>query len=83
MVVLEKIKDLDSIEGVAKLICRIMDKPIECDENSFDISTSIGIAVFPNDADDIIHLIKYADEAMYAVKHTSEKSVYKLHNSEA
>ena len=81
MLVLTRIQDKSIIEGVAQLICRSIDKPIKCGENSFDLSTSIGISVFPDDADDIVHLIKYADEAMYAVKHTSEKSVYLFHSN--
>ena len=80
MVVLSGIKDLSLVESVAEIICRSIDRPIVCGKDTFDISTSIGISVFPDDADNIIHLVKYADEAMYAVKHTGEKSVYKLHS---
>ena len=80
MVVLSGIKDMSLVESVAEIICRSIDRPIVCGKDTFDISTSIGISVFPDDADNIIHLVKYADEAMYAVKHTGEKSVYKLHS---
>ena len=83
MIILDHITDLDSVKRVAELIGNSIDKPIKCGDKSFLISTSIGIAQFPKDADDIQHLVKYADEAMYSIKHTSEKSVYKLHNSEA
>ena len=47
--------------------------------HTFNISASIGIAEIPSDTNDIEDLYKKADDALYTVKHTSEKSSYLLY----
>ncbi|SEQ78295.1 diguanylate cyclase (GGDEF) domain-containing protein [Lachnospiraceae bacterium NE2001] len=76
-----------AVRGVGDIICKAMDEPIEATLNTesgetkthtFQISASIGIAQIPGDTDNITDLYKMADEALYTVKHTSEKSSYLL-----
>lgn len=43
------------------------------------VTASIGIAIYPNDATDAEHLIKYADTAMYKAKETG-KNGYQFYN---
>ena len=66
-----------------------MDAPIEAtvvtEENetkshTFQIAASIGIAIIPHDTNDIEELYKKADDALYTVKHTSEKSSYLMYS---
>ena len=50
---------------------RILDALVfNINKNSFTvtISASIGIAIFPDDSEQPLHLLKYADEAMYKAK---------------
>ena len=50
---------------------RILDAlAFNIDKNGFTvtISASIGIAIFPDDSEQPLHLLKYADEAMYKAK---------------
>lgn len=50
---------------------RILDAlAFDINKNSFTvtISASIGIAIFPDDSEQPLHLLKYADEAMYKAK---------------
>jgi len=56
------------IESLALRIVRAVDEPLLIDGFEQFVTTSIGIAVFPNDGDDADTLIKHADVAMYRAK---------------
>ena len=68
MVIVEENTDLTTSQTVAKKIIEAMQQPIELGESKLMISTSIGIAIYPNDAKNAQDLIKNADMAMYAAK---------------
>jgi diguanylate cyclase (GGDEF)-like protein/PAS domain S-box-containing protein len=53
---------------VAQAIVDSLAKPFNLDENSARISASIGIAIYPRDADNQESLIECADQAMYTAK---------------
>ncbi|MGA2526928.1 MAG: PAS domain S-box protein [Smithellaceae bacterium] len=57
----------DSIE-VAEIILSSFQQPFTCDDNKITSSVSIGIAIYPDDCEDIDSLLKNADMAMYYVK---------------
>ncbi|MCR5213976.1 MAG: GGDEF domain-containing protein [Eubacterium sp.] len=74
-----------AVNGMGDLICKEMDRPIDAvlvteefgeRRETFQISTSIGIARIPNDTLDIDELLKMADDALYTIKHTHEASAY-------
>ncbi len=79
MMILERTSEEKEIERFAQAICESVDCPISDGVNSFQVSTSIGIAVYPNDTENVTTLLKLADSAMYAVKHTKEESCYLRH----
>jgi len=56
------------IVAVARKIQRSMAKPFDLDGNEVYATTSIGIAVHPNDGEDVQSLLKHADMAMYVAK---------------
>jgi diguanylate cyclase len=45
-----------------------LDKPIQVEGRSMVISASMGMAIYPDDADDSIRLLRVADQRMYALK---------------
>jgi diguanylate cyclase (GGDEF)-like protein len=47
-----------------------LDKPILVEGRSMVLSASIGMAIYPDDADDSIKLLRVADQRMYASKQT-------------
>jgi PAS domain S-box-containing protein len=53
---------------VATSILELLQAPIMVDTHATYISASIGITVYPDDADDASSLIKNADQAMYEAK---------------
>ncbi|NJD25995.1 MAG: EAL domain-containing protein [Betaproteobacteria bacterium] len=67
-VLLPEIGDEEDACMVADKILAAMQEPIELGGQSRVITTSIGIAMFPRDAQDAESLMKCADMAMYQVK---------------
>ncbi len=70
MVLLPGVQSADESETVAKNILRALSAPILLDGNSTQLSASIGIAVFPQDGEDIESLLNRADTAMYQSKNS-------------
>jgi diguanylate cyclase (GGDEF)-like protein/PAS domain S-box-containing protein len=64
---------------IAEKILNAMEQPFVIDEQSISVSLSIGIAAFPQHADDAVTLIRRADVAMYTAKRArSGFSVYSV-----
>jgi diguanylate cyclase (GGDEF)-like protein len=68
MIILEENKNLTTSKTVVKKIIAAMQEPIILGDSSLKITTSIGIAIYPNDAKSAEDLIKSADMAMYKAK---------------
>lgn len=63
--------DIDSPDVAAAVAQRVLQKlsaPIELGNHQVIVTPSIGIALFPNDGDDITSILKNADLAMYFSK---------------
>jgi diguanylate cyclase (GGDEF)-like protein/PAS domain S-box-containing protein len=56
------------IDALAQRIIAAIDEPLVIDGYEQFLTTSIGIAIFPDDGDDADTLIKHADVAMYRAK---------------
>jgi len=69
ILVLRHIVKNDDVLRVAEKIVQLMEKPLRLeDETELQVTASIGISFFPEDAPDAETLLKHADEAMYAAK---------------
>ncbi|WP_194715306.1 diguanylate cyclase domain-containing protein [Noviherbaspirillum soli] len=77
IVLLPGIVDITDAERPAKELLRMLQMPFEMPEGVAQISGSIGIALFPEDAGDAERLIASADEALYAAKRAG-KSCYEF-----
>lgn len=64
------IGEREDIEVIARRLIESLDKPIIAEGNEFRMSISIGISVYPNDANNEDSLLRNADTAMYFAKHT-------------
>jgi diguanylate cyclase (GGDEF)-like protein len=53
---------------VARKILRALSEPIFIEGRELYVSASVGIAIFPEDGDDVETLVRHADAAMYLVK---------------
>jgi diguanylate cyclase (GGDEF)-like protein/PAS domain S-box-containing protein len=67
-IVLSEIKDISCIERIAQSILARLSEPYQLNQDTAYISASIGITIYPDDADNIETLMRNADQAMYAAK---------------
>ncbi|OGU53527.1 MAG: diguanylate cyclase [Hydrogenophilales bacterium RIFOXYA1_FULL_63_33] len=67
-VILADLSDRTHIEDIAQKIIGRMAEPFRLGDEVAYVTASIGITVYPGDADDIDTLLKHADQAMYAAK---------------
>ncbi len=67
-VILEDLQDANSTTLVAQKLVDVVKDPIKIGGNTFKVSTSVGISVYPKDTKDKTNLIKFADIAMYRAK---------------
>jgi diguanylate cyclase (GGDEF)-like protein len=68
------LNDIDGSAFASKVADRILaacEAPIHLEGHEFFISASIGICIYPQDAESLEDLHKYADMAMYKAKHAS------------
>jgi len=69
--------ELDGVEGVPPLLGRIIDAicdPMVIDGSLIKVGTSMGVAFFPADDEDVEGLIRKADLALYQAKATGENT---------
>lgn len=67
-IVLTDITDLYSIEETLVKILQELAKPYKLEKQEAFISASIGVALYPNDGQDALTLLKNAESAMYRAK---------------
>jgi diguanylate cyclase (GGDEF)-like protein/PAS domain S-box-containing protein len=75
--------DINCLEDAVKTAQRILNnlKPaFKLEEQAFNISSSIGIAVYPDDGEDAETLVKNADAALYRAKEMGRNN-YQLYTS--
>ena len=81
LIVLNNVRDIESITVVAENILERMAEPFEIDHYELSISLSIGIAVYPDDGKDFGTLLKQSDTAMYQAKE-SGRNTYRFHTDQ-
>lgn len=68
-IVLRHIVKNDDVLRVAEKIMQVMETPLYLDDGTeLQVTASMGLSFFPDDAGDVETLLKHADEAMYAAK---------------
>ncbi len=67
-VILPQLDDIGRVEHVAEKINEVLALPFRFNDDAVFVSGSIGITLYPNDADNAESLIKNADQAMYVAK---------------
>jgi diguanylate cyclase (GGDEF)-like protein/PAS domain S-box-containing protein len=76
IIVLNNVNDKETITMVVEKIIDFIRKPYYIDNININITTSIGIAVFPDDSDTLESLLKLADTAMYKAKQNGKNGYY-------
>ncbi|HQQ87173.1 MAG TPA: GGDEF domain-containing protein, partial [Smithellaceae bacterium] len=68
IILLPAIERVENAVEVAQIILKSFEQSFICNDHLINSSISIGIAIYPDDAQDIDVLMKNADMAMYYVK---------------
>ena len=71
--VISDVLSMEQLAKVAEKTIRSLDPPITVRGISRDLGMSIGISIFPEDAETFEDLLKKADDALYTVKETGKK----------
>jgi diguanylate cyclase (GGDEF)-like protein/PAS domain S-box-containing protein len=71
----------DEARQISTEVMKIMELPFQIQKQRINITTSIGISVYPNDGEDINTLIKNADIAMYRSKELGRNCYYQFDSS--
>ncbi len=67
-VIMEDLHQPEDASILAKKILEVLAEPIYSEDNILYVTGSIGVSLYPQDATDAQHLLKYADTAMYKAK---------------
>jgi len=68
ILVMQETKRKEDANAIAQKIVDVFAEPLLIDGHPLNVSTSIGIAIYPEDAEDLETLIKKSDAAMYYSK---------------
>ena len=75
VVILPGLQTAQDATVVAEKICRALDQPFQLAGHSLHVTSSVGIAVYPEHGNSDKELLKNADDAMYCAKASGRNSV--------
>lgn len=75
VILAQDFESLDHIEIICNKIQSLFEQPFGHKNHSFTLGTSIGVSIYPIQAEDIDSLIKLADDAMYQNKKSKHEKV--------
>ena len=79
VVLMTHVEHVSEAESLAVRLIESCQVPVAISGKEFRITVSVGISLFPDDADNLEELINYADEAMYSAK-TAGRNGYAWHS---
>jgi len=80
-VLLTNLHNFDVVPRIADKIIQALNRHIEFKGNSCHVGASIGIAAYPDHADNVDDLVKSADTAMYRAKHAGKNRYWVANQS--
>ena len=82
LIVLDMREGKTSPQEAADKLHELYRTPIKYESYIFNLSASIGIAIYPDDSSNIDILLQYADVSMYTIKRSSNKDGYRFFEQE-
>ena len=83
VLVMDNIVDRKSVADVVSRIIDVVSRPLMIESHELNPTLSIGISIFPGDADNTTDLVKAADTAMYLVKESGRNGFEFFNESQA
>ena len=82
MVVRNHIVDFEDVQEGAEVLLKLFRTPVKLDTYEFRLSGSIGAAIYRTHTENTEELVRFADVAMYSVKHSGKKDDFILFDRE-
>ncbi|MEX0336250.1 diguanylate cyclase [Vibrio tubiashii] len=82
VLLLYDVKSKQDLEGILKRICGLFTDGYQSSQRINELTVSVGVALYPDDASTLAELTRCADKAMYAAKH-SGKNQYRFYRVES
>jgi len=82
VVLLPQIDGERDVVAISEKILEALSRPFSLEQYAVNISTSLGIAIYPNHGADVKTLMKHADQAMYQAK-CAGKGCYRFYGDSA
>ncbi|MFC5772346.1 GGDEF domain-containing protein [Thauera sinica] len=76
--ILQEVRDTDEIDEVARRLCAMLEQPFELADGPAQVTSSAGIALYPEHGEDAETLLRHADGALYQAKRAG-RGRYRLH----
>ncbi|MDD5158941.1 MAG: EAL domain-containing protein [Sulfuricurvum sp.] len=76
VIILEEIQEINECERTLKQVMNLFKDPIDTSSGNLKLTASIGITIFPDDAEDGETLLKNADIALRRAKESGQNSYY-------
>ncbi|HUO58755.1 MAG TPA: EAL domain-containing protein [bacterium] len=80
-IILRNVHELEDVAAVARKVLESLTAPVQIHENELHVSASIGISIFPDDAQTPEKLIQRADVAMYQAKEKGRNAFCLYHDA--
>ena len=74
LIALADMADADAISALVVKVLEEIAQPLSVDGRSLSLTCSIGVAVYPDDSDDVENLLKCADKAMFHAKESGRNT---------
>lgn len=79
LVILPGLENPEAVVITAERILSALSTPFQLEGNHIQITTSIGISIFPDDGEEVSNLVKKADSAMYHAKQKGGNTFHLYH----
>lgn len=73
-ILLGDITDVEQLKGIVVKVHDSLSSPVSYNAQEISVSGSIGVAIYPDEAEDMNSLMRLADDAMYRAKYSGKKA---------
>lgn len=75
LVFMNSLKDAGDSRVVAERVLNAISRPMLIADHVINVTASVGVALYPNDATEVDALLSCADMAMYSIKHSGKSGI--------
>lgn len=81
LIIIPSVKDSKILENIAQKIIDVLQQPFNFDKIQLNISGSVGITIYPDDALEVKNLMNNADTAMYQAKQEGKNNFQRFNKA--